>query len=55
MAGDLVVGDGDGVMCIPRMRASEVVRASRAREQAEAAAIERLNAGETTLSIFGWD
>jgi 4-hydroxy-4-methyl-2-oxoglutarate aldolase len=55
MPGDLIVGDGDGVVCIPRERAAEVVTASRAREQSEALVLERLNAGETTLSIFGWD
>lgn len=55
MPGDLIVGDEDGVLSVPRARADEVVRASRAREDAEALAIERLNAGETTLSIFGWE
>jgi 4-hydroxy-4-methyl-2-oxoglutarate aldolase len=55
MPGDLIVGDGDGVVCIPRARAEEVVTLSREREQSEAAVLERLNAGETTLSIFGWD
>ncbi len=55
MPGDLIVGDGDGVMCIPRMRAAEIVKASGAREDSEALALERLKAGETTLSIFGWE
>jgi 4-hydroxy-4-methyl-2-oxoglutarate aldolase len=55
MPGDLIVGDADGVVCIPRLRADEVVRASRAREASDARAIERLNAGETTLGIFGWE
>jgi 4-hydroxy-4-methyl-2-oxoglutarate aldolase len=54
MPGDLIVGDADGVMCVPRERAEEVVTSSRAREQAEARALDRLNAGETTLNIFGW-
>jgi 4-hydroxy-4-methyl-2-oxoglutarate aldolase len=52
--GDLIVGDGDGVVSIPRARAAEVVMSSREREQTEARVLERLNAGETTLSIFGW-
>jgi len=55
MPGDLIVGDGDGVVCIPRARAAEVVKLSNAREKTEARALERLDAGETTLSIFGWD
>jgi 4-hydroxy-4-methyl-2-oxoglutarate aldolase len=54
MPGDLIVGDGDGVVCIPSERAAEVVTSSRTREQAEARAVDRLNAGETTLDIFGW-
>jgi 4-hydroxy-4-methyl-2-oxoglutarate aldolase len=54
MPGDLIVGDGDGVMCIPRIRADEVMRASRERQKAEALVLERLDAGETTLSVFGW-
>ena len=55
MAGDLIVGDGDGVVCIPRLMARQVVEASRARESAEAKILERLRAGETTLHIYGWD
>jgi 4-hydroxy-4-methyl-2-oxoglutarate aldolase len=54
LPGDLIVGDGDGVVSIPRARAAEVVMSSREREQTEARVLERLNAGETTLSIFGW-
>jgi 4-hydroxy-4-methyl-2-oxoglutarate aldolase len=54
MPGDLIVGDADGVMCVPRERAEEVVTSSGARDQAEARALDRLNAGETTLNIFGW-
>jgi 4-hydroxy-4-methyl-2-oxoglutarate aldolase len=55
MAGDLIVADGDGVVCIPRARADEVVKLSIAREKAESLVLERLDAGETTLSIFGWE
>jgi 4-hydroxy-4-methyl-2-oxoglutarate aldolase len=54
MPGDLVVGDGDGVVVIPRQSAGEVVAASGTRTQAETKALERLSAGETTLDIFGW-
>ncbi len=50
--GDLVVGDGDGVVAIPRLQAGEVIAASKARE---AAIMERLRAGETSLSIYGWE
>jgi 4-hydroxy-4-methyl-2-oxoglutarate aldolase len=54
LPGDLIVGDGDGVVCIPRARARDVLDASRKREAAEAAALKRLEDGETTLGIFGW-
>ncbi|WP_322028957.1 4-carboxy-4-hydroxy-2-oxoadipate aldolase/oxaloacetate decarboxylase [Paraburkholderia sp. J76] len=54
-AGDLIVGDEDGVVCIPRERIAEVITASEAREAAEALQMKRLEAGESTLSIFGWD
>jgi 4-hydroxy-4-methyl-2-oxoglutarate aldolase len=54
MPGDLIAGDGDGVVCIPRARAGEVVQASREREEKESKILERLKAGETTLEIYGW-
>ena len=54
-AGDLIVGDADGVVAVPRERADEVVAASERREAAEAAQCERLRAGETTLAMFGWE
>jgi len=54
-AGDLVVGDGDGVVAIPSAKAAEVVAAAQAREADEAAILKRLQAGETTLAIYGFD
>jgi 4-hydroxy-4-methyl-2-oxoglutarate aldolase len=53
-AGDLVVGDGDGVVVIPQAQAAEVVAAGVRREQEEAAICQRLQAGETTLAVYGW-
>lgn len=53
-AGDLVVGDGDGVVVIPREAAAAVVAAGQQRERDEAAILERLKAGETTLAVYGW-
>ncbi|CAB3723736.1 4-carboxy-4-hydroxy-2-oxoadipate aldolase/oxaloacetate decarboxylase [Paraburkholderia rhynchosiae] len=53
-AGDLIVGDEDGVVCIPREDVSRAIAASEAREAAEADQLKRLKAGESTLSIFGW-
>jgi 4-hydroxy-4-methyl-2-oxoglutarate aldolase len=53
-AGDLIFGDSDGVVCIPRSIASSVLSASRARDAKEADILKRLEAGETTLDIYGW-
>lgn len=50
--GDLVVGDADGVVVIPAARASEVLAASVAREEAEVAIFARLEAGEHTTTIY---
>lgn len=54
-AGDLIVGDADGVVAISRERVATVIDAAEQRESAEAAQLERLRRGETTLSMFGWD
>jgi 4-hydroxy-4-methyl-2-oxoglutarate aldolase len=53
-AGDLVVGDGDGVVVVPRARAGEVVDKARRRESDEAAILPRLRAGESTLQVYGF-
>lgn len=52
--GDLVVGDGDGVVVIPSDRVEDVFAKSRERLDEEAAVMERLRQGETTLDIYGW-
>ena len=54
-AGDLIVGDADGVVAIPHELAAEVVAAGQKRELEEAAILHRLEAGETTLSVYGWN
>ena len=53
-AGDLVVGDGDGVVVLPRERAAAIVAAGQKRENDEAAILQRLKAGETTMAVYGW-
>lgn len=50
--GDLIVGDTDGVVCIPREKAAAIVEAAEAREAKEASVIERLKAGERTLEVY---
>ena len=50
--GDVVVGDADGVVVVPRERAAEVAEASRRREAKEAVNRARLAAGELGLDIY---
>jgi 4-hydroxy-4-methyl-2-oxoglutarate aldolase len=51
--GDLILGDSDGVVCIPAAQAESAVEASIARDAGEVEILARLQAGETTLDIFG--
>jgi 4-hydroxy-4-methyl-2-oxoglutarate aldolase len=51
--GDVVVADDDGVVIVPRRTAAEVLDASRAREQKEAASRTRYAAGELSLDLQG--
>jgi len=53
-AGDLVVGDGDGVVVLPEARAAEVVAKALRREADEAAILERLRGGESTMQVYGF-
>jgi 4-hydroxy-4-methyl-2-oxoglutarate aldolase len=51
--GDVVVADDDGVVIVPRRTAAEVLDASRARQQKEAASRTRYAAGELSLDLQG--
>jgi 4-hydroxy-4-methyl-2-oxoglutarate aldolase len=53
-AGDVVLGDRDGVVVVERARARDVIEAARLRDIDESAICERLVAGEDTLTIYGW-
>jgi 4-hydroxy-4-methyl-2-oxoglutarate aldolase len=51
--GDLVVGDGDGLVCVPAAEVEPVLAAGRERDRKEADVIRRLRAGERTLDLMG--
>ncbi|SDB90542.1 4-carboxy-4-hydroxy-2-oxoadipate aldolase/oxaloacetate decarboxylase [Paraburkholderia lycopersici] len=53
-AGDLIVGDRDGVVAIPRARAAEVVARGAQREADEATICKRIETGETTMQIYNF-
>jgi 4-hydroxy-4-methyl-2-oxoglutarate aldolase len=49
--GDVVIADNDGVVVVPRLKAAEVLAASKAREEKEARARARYQAGEIALDV----
>jgi 4-hydroxy-4-methyl-2-oxoglutarate aldolase len=49
--GDVVVGDDDGVVVVPRRKAAEVLDAARDREEKEARSRKRYQAGELSLDV----
>lgn len=49
--GDVVVGDDDGVVVVPRVRAADVLRSSREREEREARLRKRYRDGELSLDV----
>ncbi len=53
--GDLIVGDCDGVVVIPREQEDEVIDKARAKFEKEEHIVEMLKAGKTTLEIYGFD
>jgi 4-hydroxy-4-methyl-2-oxoglutarate aldolase len=51
--GDYLVGDDDGIVCVPVERLPEVLDAARARREHECQIIESLYSGRTTLELYG--
>lgn len=52
-AGDLVLGDADGVVILPALQAEAIVCSGGARDIEERSIFERLRCGETTMEIYG--
>jgi regulator of RNase E activity RraA len=52
MPGDVVVGDGEGVVVVPAALAVEVAADAAEQELEEEWALERVAAGESTVGVF---
>jgi len=52
--GDVIVGDADGVVVVPRGAAAAVAKAGTERVAKEQKSRERLRAGELGLDMYGW-
>lgn len=51
--GDLVIADGDGVMCVPRDEAARIVAAAQARMRKEDEGAEKVRAGASVWDLSG--
>lgn len=51
--GDIVIGDRDGVVVVPKAEAEQVAKAAQAREEREAKTRERLAQGELGIDMYG--
>jgi 5-oxopent-3-ene-1,2,5-tricarboxylate decarboxylase / 2-hydroxyhepta-2,4-diene-1,7-dioate isomerase len=52
MPGDIIVGDGEGAVVIPPSLVVELAAASVQQEAEESWALERVDAGESTVGVF---
>lgn len=51
--GDIVIGDDDGVVVVPRAMIAEALKGARARDDKEDAIKEKLKGGATTIDLLG--
>jgi 4-hydroxy-4-methyl-2-oxoglutarate aldolase len=52
---DIIVGDRDGVVVVPKDRIEEAIEKSKAREEKEENVRKQLREGKTSIEIYGWD
>lgn len=52
--GDLIVGDADGVVVVPRREAAETLRLANERAEKEIVVMSRIRAGEALFDIYGY-
>lgn len=53
--GDMIIGDCDGVVVVPKENEDEVIAKAKAKFEKEEHIVELLKAGKTTLEIYGFD
>ena len=53
--GDIIVGDRDGVVIVPKDRIDEAIEKATARELRETSIREQLRQGKTSIQIYGWE
>jgi 4-hydroxy-4-methyl-2-oxoglutarate aldolase len=51
--GDIIVGDDDGIVCVPRGDAARVLELARAREEKEEGFRQKIREGRTTIELLG--
>lgn len=53
--GDVVVGDSDGVVIVPRTEAKQVLEAALAKDRSEAEVMRKIREGQSTMDLLGFN
>lgn len=53
--GDIVVGDSDGVVIVPRTEAEQVLEAALAKDRSEAEVMRKIREGQSTMDLLGFN